>query len=329
MTVTGVPEALAGAPEVPDAAGRRSPWRVVAIRIGHSVLVLWGAVTLTFLALHLVRGDVVDAIVGNNMSVTPAVREQIARQYGLGEPLWQQYLSYLGRLVGGDLGVSYQLDEPVTRVIGSEIGPTLQLMALATLFAAVLSLVMAILSARRGSWLRGLFRTLEVAGVAIPQFWIGILLLTVFSFGLNWFPVVSGGPVGLVLPAITLGLPLVGVLAPVLREGMERALEEPFVITVRARGAGERTVLTRHVLRHALAPAVTLLGLLSASLAGGAVVVEQVFSRPGIGQVLTTAVVNKDIPVVLGIVLLTALFYVVVNLIVDLLYPLIDPRLRD
>ena len=303
-------------------------WRLLVSRLANALLVLWGAVTATFAALHLTGGDVVDAIIGNNTQVTPEVRAQIVDDYGLGRPLWQQYLSYLGRLLRGDLGMSYQLQSPVTEAIGEHLPSTLTLMATATGLAVVATLLVAVTTAR-WPWIRTPVSTLEVAGVAVPQFWLAILLLTVFSFGLRWLPLLNDGPAALVLPSIALAVPVFGVLSQVLREGLERALEQPFATTVRARGVRETALLLRHALRHAMAPATTMLGLLVGGMAGGAVIVEQVFSRPGLGRLLLTAVNGKDIPVVLGVVTVTAAGYVVINLVVDLLYPVIDPRLKE
>lgn len=332
LTVSQTPLEGVGTPPGPDPAPAGPPRggtvRQIGTRLAHSVLVLWGAVTLTFLALHLTRGSVVDSIIGNNTQVTPEIREQIIQDFGLGRPVWQQYLSYLGRLLHGDLGMSYQLQTPVADALGSQLPSTLLLMSTAAVLAVVLTLVIALLTAGRKPWIRGPVSLLEVVGVAVPQFWLGILLLTVFSFGLHWFSVIGDGPSGLVLPAVTLALPLVGVLSQVLREGLERALDEPFSVTARARGARTAAIVFRHALRHALAPVVTLLGLMVGAMTGGAVIVEQVYSRAGIGQLLLTAVTGKDIPVVLGVVLVTAAFYVVLNLLVDVLYPFIDPRLR-
>ncbi|WP_422769601.1 ABC transporter permease [Plantactinospora sp. WMMC1484] len=302
--------------------------RRASARLGHALLVLWGALTLTFLALHLGRGSTVDAIVGNNTQVTDEVRDRIAREHGLGEPLWWQYLSYLGRLLRADLGTSYQLNMPVRDAIAAQLPPTLQLMGAATGIAMLTTLAVAVATTRRPSWIRGPFTLLEVAGVALPQFWLAILLLTVFSFGLHWFPAFGDGPASLVLPAVALAVPMAGVLSQILRDGLERALEQPFATTSRARGQGERGVLLRHALRHALPPVVTLFGLLLGGMIGGTVVVERVFSRPGVGVLLLNAVTGKDIPVVLGVVALTAAGYVTLNVIVDLLYPVLDPRLR-
>jgi len=326
--IPGEAAAAAGAAPVP-AAGRPGLVRLAALRLGHSVLVLWGAITLTFVALHLTGGSVVDSIIGNNTQVTPEVRRQIIQDYGLGRPVWRQYLSYLGRLLHGDLGTSYQLQTSVSDAIGSQLPSTLGLMTAATVLTVAATLAIALLTAGRKPWIRGPVSFLEVVGVAVPQFWLGILLLTVLSFKLHWFSVLGGGLSGLVLPAVTLAAPLVGLLSQILREGLERAMDQPFAVTARARGVREATILFRHALRHALAPVVTLLGLMAGSLTGGAVLVEQIYSRPGIGQLLLTAVTGKDIPVVLGVVLVTAFFYVAINLVVDLLYPLLDPRLRD
>ncbi|GAB1819489.1 ABC transporter permease [Herbidospora sp. RD11066] len=302
--------------------------RRILTRLGTSLLVLWGAVTVSFTALHLTPGNVVDVLIGSNI-VTPEVRAQIVRDYGLDQPLFTQYATYLGRVLRGDLGQSYQLHEPVATAIGAQIGPSLQLAGASLLVAVVASTTLAILTARRRPWIRGLSSSLELVGVSIPTFWTAILLLTVFSFQLGWFPAVGAeGPAGLVLPVIAVALPITTMLTQMMREGLELTLEQPFVLTARTRGMSDLGVRLRHALRHVLIPTVTLIGWLVGLTVGAMVAVEQIFSRQGIGQLTLAAVGGKDLPVVMGVVLLTAVLYVVVNIVIDLLYLLIDPRLR-
>jgi peptide/nickel transport system permease protein len=302
--------------------------RTVLARLGSALLVLWGAVTVTFIGLHLVKGDPVDAILGGTTQISPQVREQITREYRLDDPVLLQYGHYLERLLHGDLGQSYVLRMPVSSAIGAEIGNTFALLASATVLALVGATVVALLTAHRSPWLRGPVQTFEVVTIAVPSFWLGILLLSVFSFRLNWFPAVGAeGVRGLVLPAVTLAAAPGAMFAQVLRQGLERTLEEPFVVTARTRGLGQTAVLLRHVLRHALLPVVTLAGWLAGAMIGGAVITEQVFSRPGLGRLSVAAITGRDLPLVIGVVLIAAGTYVVINLAVDLLYRALDPRL--
>jgi peptide/nickel transport system permease protein len=315
-------------------AGRMAPGgrgrvaRRILTRLGTSLLVLWGAVTVSFVDLHLTPGKIIDILIGTS-PVTPAVRAQIISDYGLDRPLLAQYVTYLGRVLRGDLGKSYQLHESVASAVGSQLGSSLELTLTGLGLAVVVSVTVALLTARRARWIRGLFSGIELIGISIPSFWAGILLLTVFSFQLGWFPAAGGeGLSGLVLPAIALAIPVTTMLTQVMREGLELVLDEPFVLTARSRGMSDLGVRLRHALRHALLPAVTLTGWLVGLLLGSSVIIEQVFSRQGIGQLTLTAVNNKDLPVVMGVVLVIALLYVVVNMLIDLLYLLIDPRLR-
>jgi peptide/nickel transport system permease protein len=297
-------------------------------RLGSAVIVLWGAVTFTFISLHLIRGNIVNAIVGQ-AQVTPAVRAQITKDYALDKPLLMQYLQYLGRLLRGDLGQSYNQGIPVSKAIGTQIGSTFALIASSVTLAFVGAVVVAVSTANRRRWIRGPFAGLEVLSVAVPAFWLGILLLTVFSFRLHWFPAVgANGFRGLVLPSIALALAPGAMLSQILRQGLERTLEEPFVTTARARGLGSAAVMVRHALRHAMLPVITLTGWLAGAFIGGAVVIESVFSRQGLGQLIASAIPARDFPVVSGVVLISAGTYVVINFIVDALYPLLDPRLR-
>jgi peptide/nickel transport system permease protein len=302
--------------------------KAVLTRLGSSLLVLWGAVTLAFAALHLIPGSIVDALIGES-TVTPQVRAQIIADYGLSDPVYVQYVKYLGRVLHGDLGRSYQLHESVASAISGQLGASLELTLSGLGLAVVASTALALLTAGRARWLRGLSSGLELIGISVPTFWAGILLLTLFSFKLGWFPAAGGdGLSGLVLPAVAVAISVTAMLSQVMREGLELTLEEPFILTARARGLSDLGVRLRHALRHVLLPAVTLGGWLFGLVLGSLVTVEQVFSRQGLGQLTLFAVSNKDLPVVMGVVVFTGVLYVVVNIGLDLLYLVIDPRLR-
>lgn len=295
-----------------------------------AVIVVFGAVTVTFGALRLIPGDPVRQTLGPNTNPPPELVEQVRHDLGLDLPLIEQYGLFIGRLLTGDLGRSYQLHDSVANVIGQHLGATVVLALSSFLLAFVLGLLLAVATAGRRPVLRRLSSTLELVMTSAPSFWIGILLLTVFSFRLHIFPVAGGtGLPGLVLPAVTLALGMAGVFAQVLREGLERALAEPFVVSSRARGTSETMVRIRHAMRHAMIPLVTISGWAVGALLSGAVVIETVFSRQGIGRVLATAITGRDFPVVTGIVVVSAVLFAVINIGVDWLYRVIDPRLRD
>lgn len=306
--------------------------RAVLLRIAgaaaSAVVVLWGAATLAFLAFRVIPGDPVSVMLGPQAQVSEAVKDSIRSELGLDRPPLEQYLAFIGRLAQGDLGESYQLRMPVAEVIGRQLGATLQLSVLALLIALVLALAVTVLV--RGRIGRAIAAGVELVVLSSPVFWIGLLLLSVFAFGLGWFPV-SGArnPATLVLPAVTLALPVAALLSQVLRDGLVQAERMPFAETVRARGAGPSWFTLRHGLRHGGAGAITLAAYLTGSVLGGAVLVETVFARPGLGRITLSAIGNRDLPVITGIILLSALVFVCVNIAVELLHPLIDPRLRS
>jgi len=291
------------------------------------VLVLWGAATVAFVAFRLIPGDPVDVMLGPQAQVSDAVKDALRGELGLDRPVLEQYVTYLAQLLRGDLGESYQLRMPVTEVIGRQLGATVQLTSLALVFAVVIALAVTLVA--RSGPARTAAAAAELVVLSSPVFWIGLLLLTVFAFGLGWFPVSgSRDPATIVLPAVTLALPVAALLGQVLRDGIEEAERQPFATTVRARGAGWTRLTLRHTLRHGASGAITLAAYFVGSLLGGAVLVETVFARPGIGRVTLTAITDRDLPVVTGVILLSAAVFVTVNLLVELAYPLIDPRLR-
>lgn len=302
-------------------------WSRIISRLFTSLVVAWASVTATFLALHALPGRIQDILAGD--VEYPGLREAIAAEWGLDRSLPAQYFEFLFRILRGDFGTSYVLRQPVIEVVGSQLLPTVELALAAGVLAIVIAGLIALLTAGRGRFSRELASLVELVFASTPVFWLGILLLMAFSFNLRWFPVSGAeGWSSLVLPAITLALPTAGLLTQVLREAMEKTLDQPFVTTVRSRGVGEFVIRWRHVLRHALLPAVTLGGWLIGGLLGGAVITEKVFGRPGLGTVTLGAVLTHDVPVVLTVVLLAAFIHVAASTLLDILYVLIDPRLR-
>jgi peptide/nickel transport system permease protein len=302
---------------------QRVGWRVLA---GTGVML--GAATASFLALHGTAGDAaLSTVSGQGADPTQAVLEQVRRDYGLDLPLWRQYLDYLGKLLHGDLGESYQQRLPVARAIGAQLGQTVQLAVSAVAVAIVLSVTVGVLTAKRPRWIRSGASGPELVLASMPTFVLGLVLLLIFAVGLGWFPV-SGQESfkSLVLPAFTLALPVAAVLSQVLRSELEDVLEQPFILTARARGMRDAAVRFRHALRHALIPLVTMSGSVIGWMLGGAVVTESLFNRQGLGQLMLAATTNKDIPLVVGVIIFAAFVYVVVNLLVDILYTVIDPR---
>jgi peptide/nickel transport system permease protein len=336
--MTPISSSNASASSSPSLAFRRpSRLRAVVFVIGRKVIaavvVLWGAATVAFFAQLALPGDRATVILniraGQAQLRTPEELAQINAEYGLQHPVLVQYWDYLRGLVVGDFGTSYQQFRPVTAIVGEQLGATVTLSLTAILFAWVLMIAWVTLTAGRGPRVRGVGALVDVVAAGLPAYWLGIILLLIFALGLRWFPVIGGtGVDGLILPALTLAIPLAGFMSQSTRVEFERALDQPFVISARMRGMGDTGVRLSHVLRHAIIPAVTLSGWALGSTLSGAVIVESIFSRPGIGSVLVSAVNSQDLPVVVGIVTLVAVFYVVANLVVDIAYTLIDPRLK-
>ncbi|WP_244929426.1 ABC transporter permease [Nocardioides sp. W7] len=303
---------------------------VILPRLLGGVLVVWVAVTLTFVSMQLMPGDMVDVIIGgpggNN---SPEARQAVIDQYGLDQSVAVQYLHYLASMFSGDFGTSHVFHQDVTSLLLDRIGPTLMLGAAALVLAWVLAVGLVMLTAGRGRIASSIGSGLEIFAVSTPQLWLGMVLLLVFSFQLGWFPIAGGSGIGsLVLPTVAMAVPLAGYLGQVSREATEHALEQPFVLTARARGMSDLGVRFRHVLRHAALPGVTLSGFAVGWLFSGAVVVESLFGRPGLGSTLLAGVQGRDAALTGAIVVVSAVLYVVANLVVDLLYPLIDPRIR-
>jgi peptide/nickel transport system permease protein len=266
---------------------------------------------------------------GQQKNYSKAQLLPVEEKYGFNNSLIHQYLDYIGGVAHGNLGTSYTQHEPVLKIISEQLGPTLVLTATALVLAWAIALLLTMATAKRGRFVSSLGSGFEIVTAGLPYYWLGIILLIVFSIDLKVFPVQGGTSfMGLVLPALTLALPLAGFIGQVTRDELEKVLDEPFITSARARGMGDLSIRLRHALRHAVLPAITLSGWAMGALISGAVIVETVFARPGIGEMVVIAAETRDIPTVSGVVLLVAAVYVVANLLVDFAYTVVDPRLR-
>jgi peptide/nickel transport system permease protein len=295
--------------------------------------VLVAAASVTFFAQLLVPGSRATAILneqnGRAQQWTATQLAPVNHEFGFDKPLVVQYLDYVAGLFRGDLGTSYTQFKPVTQVIGDELLPSLVLTVGGLAAAWVLALAVILLTAKRRRFISALGSTWEALTASLPTYWVGVVLLVVFAVEIRIFPVIGGTSAwGTVLPVLTLAIPLAGFLGQVMRDEFEKVLDQPFITTARTRGMGDTAVRLVHALRHSVLPAITLSGWALGALVSGAVIVENLFGRPGIGQVLVTAVNTRDVPTVSGVVLVVAGVYVVANLLVDLIYVLVDPRLR-
>lgn len=308
----------------------RAAARWLVGRVLGAVVVLWAVATLIFFAVRLVPGDPAEAILGGPGSQAPAEALALVReQYGLDRPLLVQYLAQLGRLATGDLGSSYSLRVDVADLLRQQLPGTVVLASASLVVAWALALVGAWWASRSGRVAARVSSGLEVLASALPQFWLASVLVVVLSTGLGWFPPVSTGTVaGLVLPVVTLAVPVAGFLGQVTRDSLLEASAAPFALSARARGEGPGGLFLRHLLRHAALPGLALSGWAFGSLLSGAVVVESVFARPGLGRTLLQAVTLRDVPLVTGVALASALAYVVVVALGDLAERAVDPRTR-
>jgi ABC-type dipeptide/oligopeptide/nickel transport system permease component len=292
------------------------------------VLVLLGVSVIIFTILAASPGDAATTLLG--MYATPDEIVRLRHQMGLDMPPVERYFSYMGGVLTGNFGTSAVSSQPVLAEIASRFPFTAQLAIAAIAIAAVFGIPLGVIAAvRRGGWIDYAVTLLSLIGISMPIFWLGLVLIYVFAIGLGWFP--SGGTTGLaslVLPAITVALPSVALIARVTRASMSDVLAEDFLRTARAKGLGERLVIRRHAVPNAFNPILTVVGLQLGTLLGGTVVTEVVFARPGIGTLLLNAVEKKDVVVVQSTVLITAAVFIGLNLIVDVLYAVIDPRVR-
>jgi len=287
-----------------------------------------GAVTLVFFFLHMIPGDPVEVMLGE--TAQQADKENLREELGLNLPLYVQYGRFMAGVAQGDLGESYFYRRPVAQVIADRVPATVELALAAFLVAGLIAIPLGIVAAlREGTAVDNASVLFSLVGVSMPNFWLGPLLIILFSIQLGWFPVSGRGGVGsLVLPAITLGTALAAVLSRMTRASLLERLGEDYLTVARAKGLPEWKVILKHALRNALIPIITVMGLQFGALLSGAIITENVFSWPGIGTLLINAITARDYPLVQGCVLFITFSYVFVNLVTDLLYGWVDPRIR-
>ncbi|MCO5176975.1 MAG: ABC transporter permease [Thermomicrobiales bacterium] len=304
--------------------------KFLLVRLLGTIPVLLGVSVLVFAMVRLVPGDPIDMMFTNLAPPSPEQREQIRKDMGLDKPIYLQYTSFVGNALRGDLGKSYRTKRPVSEEIRNRLPNTIKLtitsLALSTLIGVVAGVTAATF---KNTWLDFFSMLVAIIGVSIPGFWLGLMIMMLFSVKLGWFPVAGADTwKHLVLPTITLGVLASAILARMTRSAMLDVLNQDYVRTARAKGLREWLVVMRHAFRNALVPIVTILGLQIGGLLSGAFIIEAVFAYPGIGMLAVQALATRDFPLIQGIVLLVAVIYVVVNLIVDMLYGVLDPRVR-
>jgi peptide/nickel transport system permease protein len=287
-----------------------------------------GAVTLVFFFLHMIPGDPVEVMLGE--TAQQADKERLRQELGLNQPLYVQYGRFMVGVVEGDLGSSYFYRQPVAQVVAERVPATVELALAAFLVAGLIAIPLGIIAAlREGTAVDNAAVLFSLVGVSLPNFWLGPLLIILFSITLGWFPV-SGkaGVASLILPAITLGAAFAAILSRMTRASLLERLGEDYLMVARAKGLPEWRVILKHALRNALIPIITVMGLQIGALLSGAIITENVFSWPGIGTLLINAIQARDYPLVQGCILFISLSYVLVNLLTDLLYGWADPRIR-
>ena len=335
-------------------------WMFIARRALLSCFVLVVVSIVTFLLAHAVPGDPIEAVLGDRQADNPEVRAALERRWGLDKPLPVQYVYYVGNLLQGDWGESISRRTPVAQELRSRVPATIELTLFALAFAVVIGVPLGIASAlNHDRWPDHLARFVTLLGTSIPVFWLGLLLLYVFFYRLEWLPGPGRLNVGmqappmitgmvtfnalvqgewsvlhaalkrLILPSVVLGSFAMGIVARMLRSSLLASFGDDYVRTARAKGLGERSVVMGHAMRNALIPTVTVLGLTTAGLLAGAVLTETIFSWPGIGSFAVSAALKLDYPALLGVTLVVAVIYVLVNLFVDVVYGLLDPRIRS
>lgn len=311
----------------------------IAGRLLALIPVLWGVSVVVFLLIRLIPGDAIQLFLGTQVAMTPAQMEELRRLFGLNEPLPLQYLSWIGRVARGDLGVSLRTGRPVLGDVLTRLPVSVELTVLALGVALLIALPVGVLAAvRRGTVSDAVMRVGSLVGLSIPNFWLGTMLL-LFLPG-RILPIASIGvyvrfftdPVRnltvMVLPALSLGLVLAAVIMRFVRSSVLEVLQQDYVRTARSKGLRERSVINRHAVRNALIPVITVIGFQAGYLLGGTVVIEDVFALPGMGRLALNAIAQRDYPVVQAVVLTIALLFVLASIAVDVLYAYVDPRVR-
>lgn len=312
--------------------------RYIARRLVLLVPVLIGVSIVTFFVVHLLPGNALDLLIGVDQRMTVEQKAQLYHEYGFDAPLTVQYLKWAGHVLHGDLGKSLRSGRSITTELRLRMPVTFELTLVAAIFGGIPAIIFGMIAAvKRNSWLDHAATLITLVGVSLPNFWLATLLVLIFSLKLHWLPPIQFVPFAqspgenikhLILPAIALGAPLAAVVMRQTRSAVLEVLGQDHVRVSRAKGLREAAVLNRHVLRNALIPIVTVLGIQIARLLGGVFIIEYIFALPGIGRLTLDAIQNRDYAIVQGVVLVLAVVFVAISLIVDVLYAIIDPRIR-
>lgn len=304
-------------------------WQFLLKRIGMGLLTIFVSSVAVTLLIHLVPGDPVQIMYAQSQGTTPEQIEAIRSELGLDRAIPEQYIRFVGNILQGDFGETIRGQQPVLGLLLQRLPNTLALAFSALVLALAIGIPLGFCAAyRKGSWIDAGVMGLAMAGVSIPSFWLGLVLLSVFAVQLGWLPVAGTGPMNLVLPAVTLGVANAAIIARLTRSSMIDALSEDFVRTARAKGLPKALILQRHVLRVGLLPLVTVMGMQFAAMMGGAIVVENIFAWNGVGRLAIDAIFQRDYPVIQGFILVFSIVVVVVSILLDLAYVLLDPRVR-
>jgi peptide/nickel transport system permease protein len=306
---------------------------VLGRRLANVVPTMLAVVALVFLLFSVLPGSFISGMNEDGRStIDPAVMERMRKEMGLDDPLLERFAKYVGHTAMGDLGTSFRTREPVTRMLSTRIWPSLKLVLAAMTFAILVGVTLGFLAALRpGSWIDTASMVGAISGLSLSQFWFGLMLMYLFALKLQWLPSFGYGDGGLrhiILPAVALGVGPMALLARTTRAAVLDVLNADFVRTARSKGMSERRVVEWHVLRNALVLVITIVGLQFGSLMGQAVVVEKLFSWPGVGSLMVDSVFQRDMPTVQGCILMIVLFFLAINTLVDLAYVVIDPRIR-
>ncbi|AAV46897.1 MULTISPECIES: ABC transporter permease [Haloarcula] len=311
--------------------------RFIAVRVAATVPILFGVSVLTFALVHLTPGDPIDQMVALNPQISAAEEAAIRARYGLDGPVWQQYLTWIGNVLQGDLGTVISVDQPVLPYIMARLPETIALGLFGWAIALLISIPTGIYAAVNKDTLGDdLSRVFALSGISLPNFWLGLMLILVFALWLDLWPVLAPDrPLlspemlwYLVLPGVTIGTASSATLMRVMRSSMAEEMNKQYVTAARAKGLPERTVVLKHVLRNSLISVTTIAAFLTASIFAGAVVVEQVFAWPGLGRAFVGAIVGREVDLIMAITLFTGVTIILANLLADIAYALLDPRIR-
>lgn len=304
-------------------------WRFLGTRIAMGVFTIWVTTVLVTLLIHAVPGDPVQIMYAQSQGTTPEQIEEVRRSLGLDRPIPVQYAMFMERLVQGDLGNTIRGGQPVLDVILQRLPNTLVLACAAMFIAILIGVPIGFLAAyREGTVIDIGLMMIAIAGISMPHFWLGLMLLFFFALELGWLPVSGNGPLNLILPALTLGLSNAAIFARLTRSSMIDVMSQDYVQTAFAKGLPKALVLRRHVLRAGLLPVVTMMGLQFAFMMGGAIVVENIFSWNGVGRMAVEAIFQRDYPIIQGFILTFSVVVVFVAIAIDALYAVLDPRIR-